>query len=218
MAGVSRSGFYKWKKRKKLSVKDEPRAAKRQKVLAAVQQAHQDHPSHGYRWIHAWITRQDPTLQCSADFVRRCFAYLGIQTKTLHKKHWRKTARQVHIPNLIYTTWQTVDRPRQVLVSDMTSFWTGKGPIWRHYWELVLFFDVYTKEIVGWSLTSQRGWNEPYYKSLEQAIESINTARINALANLEVQSGEITVIHTDQGSVYTSKAYNDNFTNIGHIN
>ena len=29
-------------------------------------------------------------------------------------------------PNLIFTTWETVDRPRQVIVSDMTAFTVAK--------------------------------------------------------------------------------------------
>ena len=44
-------------------------------------------------------------------------------------------------PNLIFTTWETVDRPRQVIVSDMTAF-----KFWILYFEVTFYFDVFTKE------------------------------------------------------------------------
>lgn len=40
----------------------------------------------------------------------------------------------------------------QVIVSDMTSFWTNKT-----YYELILYFDVWNKEIIGYRLSSRKG-------------------------------------------------------------
>ena len=48
--GVSRSGYYKWKKRDKST-----RDLKREEVIALVSEVHNAHPSHGYRWVAAFI-------------------------------------------------------------------------------------------------------------------------------------------------------------------
>ena len=86
----------------------------------------------------------------------------------------------------------------------MTAFWTRS-----RYWELALYFDVFTKQIIGRGLTKRRGWPGIYHDGLEQAREEVERSRIKAVEKLEAGSGDICVLHTDQGSVYTSKAYNE---------
>lgn len=62
--------------------------------------------------------------------------------------------RKVHdrYPNLIFPTWDAFDRPRQVIVSDMTVL-----KFWIFYFELIFYFDVFTKEILSWKLAERRG-------------------------------------------------------------
>ena len=163
---------------------------------------HEAHPSHGYRWVHAYLSKYE-NITVSAEYIRRCFKYLGIAAKTKHQKKSRKRMVKDPYPNLIFSTWETVDRPRQVIVSDMTAFWTR-----TNYFELVLYFDVFTKQILGHGLTRKRGFAGIYYEGLDEAIEAIDKARLEAVEKLDEESGEITLIHTDQGSVYTSLAYN----------
>lgn len=140
----------------------------------------------------------------SAEYIRRSFKYLGIAAKTRHQKKTYERKVKDPYPNLIFSTWDTVDRPRQVIVSDMTAFWTR-----TRYFELALYFDVFTKQIVGHGLTKRRGCNGIYYKGLCQAVDAIDEAKVKAMEKLEVGCGDITLIHTDQGSVYASKAYNE---------
>lgn len=187
---MSRSGYYKWKKR----AGDPP--DDRQHILELVLETHQAHPSHGYRWIHAFLVREE-NITVSAEYIRRAFYYLGIESKTKRKPNSKTPrARNTH-PNLIFSTWETVDRPRQVIVSDMTAFWTR----WSYYWELTLYFDVFTKQILGRGLTNKRGWRGSYFEGLDQTIGNIEDELVG--------EGEPTIIHTDQGSVYTSMAYNE---------
>ena len=185
LAGVSRSGYYKWRGR----AQEPPH--ERKIILDLVKATHEKHPSHGYRWIHAYLVQQNG-VTASAEYIRQAFRFLGIESKTKHKT--RNTTRKVRdpYPNLIFSTWETVDRPRQVIVSDMTAFWTR-----LKYFELTLYFDVFTKQILGRGITCKRGWPEIYYDGLKQA-----------LSKLEGVGGEDVVIHTDQGSVYTSMNYN----------
>jgi len=187
LAGVSRSGYYKWLKRT-----DEP-PHDREAVFDLVLQAHKEHPSHGYRWVHAYLVQQEG-ITVSADYIRRAFNVLGIESKTKHKKRGKPRKVKDPYPNLIFSTWETVDRPRQVMVSDMMAFWTC-----LYYWELTMYFDVFTKQILGRGITRKRGFNGTYYDGLAQALEKLE----------DTDEGEPLVFHTDQGSVYTSMLYND---------
>lgn len=186
LAGVSRSGYYKWKGRSKEPPHD------RQIILDLVKATHEKHSTHGYRWVHAFLVRENG-ITVSAEYIRQAFRFLGIESKTRHKA--RNSPRKLRdpYPNLIFSTWETVDRPRQVIVSDMIAFWSR-----CRYIELVLYFDVFTKQILGRGITDKRGWPGIYYDGLKQA-----------LSKLEGIKDEPAVVHTDQGSVYTSMAYNE---------
>lgn len=186
LMGVSRSGYYKWKKRDKSR-----RDMKREEVIALVSKIHEAHPSHGYRWVAAYL-RANYGQSCSDSYIYKAFRYLGIQSETKHKPHYRPRKVRDLYPNLIFTTWETVDRPRQVIVSDMTVL-----KPWIFYLELTLYFDVFTKQILTWKLSERRGGREQYLDGLADVIELLRGKE------------EPTIIHTDQGSVYSSKAYNE---------
>ncbi|MEG2533734.1 MAG: IS3 family transposase, partial [Gordonibacter sp.] len=201
LAGVSLSGYYKWRKRDGV-----PNGAKRERILRLVAKCHEAHSTHGYRWVHAYLGDHERGFDVSADYVRRCFRFLGIEAKAKHKRK-NSVPRLVKdpYPNLIFTTWETIDRPRQVIVSDMTAFKCG----WWSYYELTLYFDAFTKQIIGSGLGDGKGGNSHYYSGLDQTVTSIERAREESVGKLEAGSGDITLIHTDQGSVYTSMAYNE---------
>ena len=184
--GVSRSGYYKWRKRDKNT-----RDLRREEVIALVSEVHKAHPSHGYRWVAAFI-RVNYQQDISDNYVYKAFRFLGIKAKTKHQVHYRPRKIRDLYPNLIFTTWDTVDRPRQVIVSDMTVL-----KPWIFYLELTLYFDVFTKQILTWKLSERRGGREQYLDGLADVVELLRGKK------------EPTIIHTDQGSVYSSKAYNE---------
>ena len=81
----------------------------------------------------------------------------------------------------------------QCVVSDMTAFYV-KGI----YYELTIYMDLWNNEILSHSLSSKRGDRMTYISGLESLIE------------LKKQYPEFsTILHSDQGSVYTSKAFNE---------
>ena len=184
--GVSRSGYYKWKKRDKSK-----RDIKREELIALVEAVHSDHRSHGYRWTAAYI-RLEYGYECSDNYIYKCFRFLGIKSETKHKVHYRKRKEKDKYPNLIFTTWETVDRPRQVIVSDMTAF-----KFWILYFEVTFYFDVFTKEILTYKVAARKGDRNQYIDGLED------------VKNLLKSQTEPVVLHTDQGSVYASMAYNE---------
>ena len=158
--GISRSGYYKWKKRGKSD-----RDIQRRELIALVDTVHAEHRSHGYRWTAAYI-RQQYGYECSDNFVYKCFRYLGIKAETKHQVHYRKRKIKDTYPNLIFTTWGTVDRPRQVIVSDMTAF-----KFWIFYFEVTFYFDVFTKEILAYRIAARKGDRYQYINGLEDVKE-----------------------------------------------
>ena len=86
-----------------------------------------------------------------------------------------------------------LDGPMQAVVSDMTAFWAG-----GKYWELTLYMDLWDNEIVGYSLSSRKGDPSTYYDGLRMVAEK-----------KKGMDGLNLVLHTDQGSVYSSKGFNE---------
>lgn len=186
LMGVSRAGYYKWLKHKP-TIRDHCR----EEIVEKVKEVHEKHRTHGYRWTAAFI-RINMHLEISDNYAYKCFRYLGIKAETRHRIHSRPRKVKDKYPNLIYSTWETVDRPRQVIVSDMTMFRNRYTDF-----EVTFYFDVYTKEILTYRATRQRGDRMQYIDGLNDVI------------GLLKGSVEPVVLHTDQGSVYASMAYND---------
>ena len=186
MMDVSRSGYYKWLRRD-----PSDRDINREAMVEVVEEVHSEYPSHGYRWVAAYI-RNTLRTKVSDNFVYKCFRYLGIKSETKHQPHYKPRKVKDRFPNLIFSTWETVDRPRQVVVSDMTAF-----KFWYFYFEITFYFDVFTKEILSWQLAERRGAREQYIDGLKDVISLLKGRT------------EPTVLHTDRGSVYASLAYNE---------
>jgi len=159
--------------------------------VALFQEYHLKYPSHGYRWLNAKI-RLDTGLVVSDPYAYRCCKIAGIKSKAKHYKYKKVGTPGRIYPNLLMTELQ-IDGPLQCIVSDMTVFWV-KGT----YYELTLYMDLWNNEIVSYALSSKRGDRMTYISGLEDLIE------------LKKQHPEYQMIlHSDQGAVYVSKAYNE---------
>lgn len=186
---VSRSGYYKWKYRK---LNPSEKELAKHEDIKLIKEVHNKHKSHGYRWINAFI-RNKYGILWSDNYVHRLCKYEGIRS---HGKHyqWNKPGEeQEKFNNLILNGWKYLTRPFEVIVSDMTAF-----RVKRAYWELTLYFDAWNKEIVGYGLDSRKGSVKTYYNGLNQVLDKIKDRNLDSI-----------ILHTDQGSVYASKSYND---------
>lgn len=186
MMHVSRSGYYKWKGRKPSRC-----SLTRKETVGMVRKVHEEHSVHGYRWIAAYI-RINMHTDISDSHVYKCCRHLGLQAQTRHKPHRRPRKVKDRYANLIFSTWDTVDRPRQVIVSDMTAF-----HISYMYIEVTFYFDVFTKEMLSYRMAERRGDRLQYMGGLEDVVSLLKG------------NTEPTILHTDQGSVYASVAYNE---------
>ena len=186
--GIQRSSFYNWKKH--LSNPSNHTKNLVSNILL-FQQYHLKYPSHGYRWLNAKI-RLDTGLVLSNPYAHKCCKIAGIKSKAKHYSY-RKSGEAYRVyPNLLMTELN-IDGPLQCIVSDMTAFYV-KGV----YYELTLYMDLWNNEIVSHALSSKRGDRMTYISGLKDLIE------------LKKHFPELqTVLHSDQGSVYASKAFNE---------
>ncbi len=185
---VNRSSFYYWKS--KLNNPSNRTKSLISNILL-FKEYHTKYPSHGYRWLNAKI-RLDTGLIISDVYAHKCCKIAGIKSKTKHYKY-RKPGNQFRIyPNLLLSELQ-VNGPMQCIVSDMTALYV-KGV----YYELTIYMDLWNNEIISHSLSSKRGDRMTYISGLHDVLE------------LKKQyPGFQTILHSDQGSVYSSKAYNE---------
>lgn len=81
----------------------------------------------------------------------------------------------------------------QCVVSDMTAF-CFQG----HYYELTLYMDLWNNEILSHSLSAKRGDRMTYINGLQSILELKG-----------IGSPLKMILHTDQRTVYASKAFNE---------
>jgi len=185
---VNRSGFYKWKKRLE-------HPSERLKALVShitlFKEYHAKYPSHGYRWLNAKI-RLDTGLILSDQYAHKCCKTAEIVSVSKHYRYKKPGDPFKVYPNLLMTGIN-LDGPMQCVVSDMTAFHL-KGV----YYELTLYMDLWNNEILSYSLSERKGDRTTYISGLNDLIE------------LKKKQPELEMIlHTDQGSVYASKSFND---------
>lgn len=185
---VNRSGFYKWKKRL-----EHPSERLRSFVsnIMLFKEYHAKYPSHGYRWLNAKI-RLDTGLILSDQYAHKCCKTAGIVSVSKHYRYKKPGDPFKVYPNLLMTGMD-LSGPLQCVVSDMTAFYL-KGV----YHELTLYMDLWNNEILTYALSRRRGDRMTYINGL------------NGLIALKEKHPELEmVLHTDQGSVYASKSFNE---------
>lgn len=185
---VSRSGFYKWQSR---VVKPSETQVKRSSDIMIFIDYHEKYPSHGYRWLNAKI-KLDLGVVMSDQYAHRCCKYAQIKSKSSRYKYRRPGEKEKTYPNLILSNLN-ISRPFEVVVSDMTSFYVDGV-----YHELTLYMDLYNNEILGHSLSNKKGDPKTYYEGLKLVLEKKEEYK-----DLKM------ILHSDQGSVYSSKSYNE---------
>lgn len=161
---VSKSGYYKWKYRRENPGKKE---LARQADIKLIKEIHDKHPSHGYRWINAFI-RNKYGIVFSDNHVHLCCKYENIKSTGKHYQWQKPGEEKIKFNNLIWNGWKYLTRPFEVIISNMTAF-RIKGT----YYELTFYFDAWNKEIVGYGLAARKGSVTSYYDGLNQVLEKV---------------------------------------------
>jgi len=186
--GIQRSSFYNWKAH--LSNPSERTKA----LVASIMLFHEYHlkyASHGYHWLNAKI-RLDTGRIVSDPYAHKCCKAIDIKSHAKHYRYKKPGDPYRVFPNLLMTG-MTISGPLECIVSDMTAFHV-KGI----YYELTLYMYLWNNEIVRHSLSSKRGDRMTYISGLESLLEL-----------KKAYPGLSMILHSDQGSVYASKCFND---------
>ena len=186
--GVNRSSFYKWKHRLE---NPSDRLKSFVSNLKLFKEYHEKHPSHGYRWLNAKI-KLDTGLILSDQYAYKCCKTAGITSKSKHYRYKKPGDPFKIYPNLLMQGIK-IDGPLQCVVSDMTAFYLNGT-----YYELTFFMDLWNNEILTHALSQKKGDRMTYISGLEDLLDIKKQ-----YPNLE------TILHTDQGSVYASKSFNE---------
>ena len=185
---VNRSSFYKWRNNMN---NPNSKILKRNSDIELFKQYHDKYPTHGYRWLNAKI-RLDLGVEYSDNYAQRCCSYAGIRSISRKCRYTKPGQKYKIYPNLLMADL-AINAPFEVVVSDMTAFWCNKT-----YYELTLYMDLFNNEIVAYDISSKKGDRETYINGLNKLIEKKKEYK-----DLKM------ILHTDQGSVYSSKAYNE---------
>lgn len=182
---VNRSGYYKWKSRKGTKNQYE---RNRDILTDLLKKVYDKHKSYGYHRL-AVIVRRETGWIFSDNLAHKCCRYSGIKSKANHYKY-RKTGKEnITYPNRVIGNWNA-SRPLEIVASDMTCI-NYRG----HIYEWTYILDTYNNEIISHHLTSRNGDTRPYFLCLKDLIKRI-----------EEQTAPV-VLHTDQGTVYSSRAF-----------
>ncbi len=198
---VSRSGYYKWLKRKGLINRYEQN---RKDLMQIVPNIHKKDVTMGYRAINSWILDNYGWI-VSDWLVHKVCRELGIVSRARRK--WRRPKNEhLEYPNLIWKDW-AVNKPFEKIVSDTTSFFhkkTGK------MYELTFFVDVFNHEIVGYAVGNyNHGHNKiTHFEALKKMLEE---KKKRGYTTSE------TILHTDQGGVYASRDFKEAHKNYNII-
>lgn len=185
---VNRGGFYKWQRR---VTNPKPKDIKRAQDIAIFLAYHAAYPSHGYRWLNAKI-RLDYGMVMSDKYAHKCCKYAGIKSKSKRYHYQKPGEERRSYPNLVLANL-AITKPYEVIVSDMTAMY-----IQNVYHELTLYMDLYNNEILGYAIAHHRGNKDTYFAGLKMVLD-----KKKEYPHLE------TILHSDQGSVYSSKSYNE---------
>lgn len=190
---VSRSGYYKWLKTKDILNRYE---INRRDLEQFIRQIHRRKPSYGYHRINAVIRRQTGWV-VSDNLVHKVCKLLGIRSKAKHYSTYKKPGDEsIKYPNLIKNNWET-SRPFEKIASDTTTIWFKKQ---RYDW--TYYVDAFDEAIIGSDVKS-------FYHGVSM---SNHRAALDDMLTHKIKRGyksQETIFHSDQGSIYSSVAFNN---------
>ena len=188
--GVGRSGYYAWSTRP-----SSPRTQANQVLVEQIQAEHQaSRQTYGSPRIYAALLRKG--VACGRHRIARLMRLHQMAGRKAHKRFPRTTQRNpqaIPAPNLLN---QDFSAPAMDLkwVSDITYIDTAEG--WLY---LAAVMDLFSRQVVGWAMDDHMQTS-----LVEEALK---------MAMLRRQPPPGLLHHSDQGSQYTSEAYQQALAN-----
>jgi putative transposase len=192
--GVSKSGFYAWKSRAPSRRDFDDRAL--QRVIEAIHAASRG--TYGAPRIHAEL-RLGRGLSCSKKRVARLMKAAGVQGCHRRRRRCltRVDVRAAKAPDLVRRRFEAAE-PDRLWVTDITYVPTRRG-----FAYLGAIVDVFSRKVVGWSLSHDLSTN-----LVAAALDS-------ALRRRRPCDG--LVLHSDRGCQFTSGAFAERLAEAGIV-
>ena len=162
------------------AIKEQAHEEKLRVLIREVEDLRKEHPGCGVEKMYYTL---------SPDFIGRdkfIEEFMGLGFRLKHKKNYRRTtyAANVYYPNLI--KGMEIKAPNIIWQTDITYI-----EVERKFYYAVFIIDVYTKEIVGYSISDHMRATANV-KAMSMAIKTHGAPRIH---------------HSDRGSQYIYKDY-----------
>ena len=190
---TSRSGYYKWLKTKDVLNRYEINWKDLEPLIRDI---HKRKPSYGYHRINA-IIRRETGWVVSDNLVHKVCKILKIRSKAKHYSTYKKPGEEsIKYPNLINNDWHTT-RPLEKITSDTTMIWFKKQ---RYDW--TYYVDAFDDSIIGSDV-------KPFYHGVSISNHKL---ALNDMLNNKIKRGyksQETIFHSDQGTIYSSVAFNN---------
>lgn len=193
IAGVSRSGYYRWKAaeivRKEKEIKDR---ADFELILEAYMYRGYDK---GVRGIYMRLQHRKPAITMNQKKIRRLMKKYGLKCPVRQANPYRQLARALqtnnYAENLLNREFESTG-PRTVLLTDITYIKYKDGICY-----LSPVMDAYTKQILAYTLS----------ETLEVDFVLEMITKLMAKHGKELKTE--TLIHSDQGCHYTSHKFTE---------
>ena len=191
IAGVSRSGYYAW-------VKGEPGRLKKEEQdiadFALIKQAY-DHRGYkkGARSIYMRLLHLEPPVVMNLKKIRRLMDKYGLFCPIRKANPYRQMAKALktsHVADNIINREFKKYEPRKALLTDITYLFYRNGVCY-----LSPIMDVCTHEVLAYELSDNL--------KVDFVIVMVN----EALEKYGAELDDETIVHSDQGCHYTSKAF-----------
>ena len=189
MLDVSPSGYHQSKQRATNST-PQRNLLSNDAVLANIKAIHAETKGE-YGWPRIWKELLARGVRVGKERVRKLMAQHGIRAR--HKRKYIATTNSDHdlpvAPNLLERNF-TAATPNQVWTSDITYVPTAEG--WLY---LAVIIDLFSRQVVGWSM-------QPHMKA-ELVTDALRMAWFRRRPDAGV------IVHSDRGSQYCSKLFQD---------
>ena len=182
-ANVSRSGYYKWRKRGASL-----RAQKKQLVTSAVVTTFESF-KHRYGARRITVELNETGINCSLNHIAQIMADKGLRARNgKHYKYVPSFNARNHVSDNVLARNFTASKPNEKWTSDITYIKTERGFVY-----LAVVMDLFSRKIIGWSLGTTM--------TNQLIIDAFNMA----VATRQVEPGLI--LHSDRGVQYRSGEY-----------
>lgn len=191
IAGVSRSGYYKWVR--SAGVREEREKKDREDFELILKAYSQRGYSKGARGIYMCMIHWDPPVVMNIKKIRRLMEKYGLMCPIRKANPYRRMAKALktnHTADNLLERKFTEYGPRKVLLTDITYI-----PYNGTFAYLSTVLDAYTKQILSYVLSDSL--------EVDFVLETIQ----KLVRDHGIELTKETLIHSDQGCHYTSNSF-----------